>query len=250
MTAGTVIKCWRNAPENSVVGERHPALADGKMAGGGNHLWVRHGDGSLALYAHMIPGSIPAALCPHNDTLFTKAKGNTEVATGASIAAGQMLGRIGNSGSSSSPHLHVHMEKDGKPQKMLFTRGLTTSYAGDKASFNGPWSAVDGVLPNAPVLVWAPRKPGSYTWKGTPDEEYQGLFDHMSDSGMIPKWISCAGNGSSYSAEWQPASGQWRSHHGMTAAIAADKDALYAGQGFKRTSAYTCGSRQVAVWRK
>ena len=53
----------------------------------GNHIVEDFGDGRYALYAHMIPGSIL-------------------VQKGAVVAPGQLLGRLGNSGNSTQPHLH------------------------------------------------------------------------------------------------------------------------------------------------
>lgn len=70
-----VVGCWRNAPENE-PGKTHRYLTARKFAGGGNHLWILQTDGIYALYAHAIPGSIPAGLCPHNATYFTGASGN------------------------------------------------------------------------------------------------------------------------------------------------------------------------------
>jgi hypothetical protein len=62
--------------------------------GGGNALFVLHGN-CRVLYAHFREGSVnPAAAFP-----------------GAVVKAGQFLGRIGNSGSSAGPHLHIHAER-------------------------------------------------------------------------------------------------------------------------------------------
>lgn len=251
MADGVVTRCWRNAPNNP-VGGYHPDYDKGLISGGGNALWIKHDDGSTVLYAHAQPGSIPSEICPNNNVLFKAkgGKGETDVANGARVKVGQRLGRIGNSGSSGSgPHLHVHMNKDGKPHVMPFARGMTTPFEG--ADLNGPWTRLKGkALPKATILVWPPHGVGNYKWNGTRDEDYQRLVDHMQDSGMMPSLITCADSGQSYNSQWVPEQGQWRSHHGMTDKVAAEKHALYTGQGFKRTSSYTCGSRQVAVWRK
>jgi hypothetical protein len=105
-------------------------------------------------------------------------------------------------------------------------------------------------LPKGDILIWPPHRPGSYTFNGTPAAEYQSLFDHMSDSGMMPEVISCEANGAFYNATWTPATVSWRSHYGMSAAEADAKHAAYTAQGFHRTSSFTCGSVTVAVWRK
>ncbi len=63
MASGTVIGCWRNAPENSGHTKR-PEIATGKILLQGNHLWIKQTDGNIALYAHAPTGGIPASLCP------------------------------------------------------------------------------------------------------------------------------------------------------------------------------------------
>jgi Peptidase family M23 len=71
----------------------------------GNHIIEDLGDGRFALYAHMQPHSIPAG-----------------IRSGSRLARGQVIGRVGNTGSSSAPHLHFHITdgpdavgSDGRP---------------------------------------------------------------------------------------------------------------------------------------
>ena len=253
MADGVIIGCWRNAPNNPVVGGRHPQYQKGFIGGGGNSLWILHDDGTKALYAHAIPKTIPSSLCPNNRELFKvkNGKGETDVKNGVRVKAGQLLGRIGNSGNSSGPHLHVHVQKDGKASVMKFDRGMTADFSESKSSLNGPWTPLAGkALPKARILVWPPHTIGNYTWKGTKSQDYQRLFDHMSNSGMMINTVTCKNNGQTYDSNWVPAKGKWVSHFGMTAATAAEKHASYTMNGFTRTSSFTCGSRQVAVWRK
>jgi Bacterial tandem repeat domain 1 len=60
---------------------------------------------------------------------------------------------------------------------------------------------------------------------------------------MMPDTISCKNNGATYDSSWI-------AHHGMTKADHLAKNTLYAGQGYKETSVYTCGTRMAAIWRK
>lgn len=60
----------------------------------GNHVLLRHEGGELSLYAHLQRGSVA-------------------VAEGQTVRAGQLLGRVGSSGSSWLPHLHFHVMRDG-----------------------------------------------------------------------------------------------------------------------------------------
>ncbi|WP_155523548.1 M23 family metallopeptidase [Nodosilinea nodulosa] len=56
----------------------------------GNNVILDLGDGAYALYAHLQPGSV-------------------QVKTGDRVRKGQVLGRLGNTGNTSAPHLHFHL---------------------------------------------------------------------------------------------------------------------------------------------
>lgn len=77
--------------EQQVPGALPPAIAIEEADG--NHVVLDLGDGRFVLYAHMIPGSIT-------------------VAEGDEVRRGDVLGRVGNSGNSSAPHLHLHVMSD------------------------------------------------------------------------------------------------------------------------------------------
>ena len=82
--AGRVVVAVDGVPDN-VPGSMDAAhLA-------GNHVIVDHGSGEFSLLAHLAPGSVT-------------------VKPGDRVAAGQKLGRCGNSGHSSEPHLHYHLQ--------------------------------------------------------------------------------------------------------------------------------------------
>ena len=261
MAPGTIIACWRNSPQNTPGTMRSEVGVTISRAG--NHLWVLQDDGVYALYAHMQPGSIPTALCPHNEQFMPNdAAAYTDpkkpdvakpalVSRGAHISAGQKLGLLGNSGASEhGPHLHVHMEKDGQPVAMTFGRGMTEVKQNGAWSYAGPWTRLAGnAMPMATILVWPPHPVGSWTFKGTPGVEYQALFDHMADSGEMPSTIACASGGATYDATWVPSQGQWVSYAGMSWVDFVTKDLLLTAQGYTRTSTFNCGT-VVAVWRK
>lgn len=84
---GTVTQAVDNLP-NQVPGKLPdqitPAQADG------NHVVVKIGPRQYALYAHLKPGSVT-------------------VKTGQKVTKGQVLGKVGNSGNTSEPHLHFHL---------------------------------------------------------------------------------------------------------------------------------------------
>ncbi|HEV7765699.1 MAG TPA: peptidoglycan DD-metalloendopeptidase family protein [Thermoanaerobaculia bacterium] len=66
----------------------------------GNHVIVRCGDASITI-AHLQRGSV-------------------SVRVGAQVKRGTPIGRVGNSGMSTEPHLHVHAERDGVAVPLRF----------------------------------------------------------------------------------------------------------------------------------
>ena len=76
-----------------------------------NFVRVLHGDGSMALYAHLQRGSIPLHRGDH-------------------VASGQRIGSVGNSGWSTAPHLHFAVQVNGDrrlqsiPVRILAPQGV------------------------------------------------------------------------------------------------------------------------------
>lgn len=84
---------------------------------GGNHVVVDIGEGRFAFYAHMQPGSL-------------------KVKVGDQVKTGQVLGLLGNSGNTDSPHLHFHVMDGPSP---LLSNGLPYVFT----SFTGQGRIVD-----------------------------------------------------------------------------------------------------------
>ena len=61
------------------------------LAGLGNYVGLEVAPGEYLFVGHLQPGSV-------------------QVAVGDRVTAGQMLGRVGNSGNSSGPHVHLHLQ--------------------------------------------------------------------------------------------------------------------------------------------
>jgi hypothetical protein len=89
MTSGRVTEVLNGIPEN-VPHSGKMAIDVNFVNAGGNHVVVYIGYGLYALYAHMRPGTI-------------------KVKVGHEVARGDILGRVGNSGNSTEPHLHEHI---------------------------------------------------------------------------------------------------------------------------------------------
>ena len=240
MRAGKVVGCWRNAPENprpKLSGDSeltrpwlHANFKSGLIPGGGNMLWVEHDDGTRMLYAHMIPGSISSRLCPHSDNLFPAPKGSNsefiyvgvEPAQQAMISKGQYLGRVGNSGSSTGPHLHVHLQNSsGVGQPIVFNRGIATVPDNTKP-YGDSWKSFAGsTIPQGSQLIWAPRTVTTrYARHAVKSEAYQGVFQHLADSGFKPSWLDGYNVSGSvfYNMVWQPSNLAWRAYHGRSSA--------------------------------
>jgi hypothetical protein len=83
---GTVIVAVDRYPDQI---PNHPG-AVGLAAADGNHVIIRLADGVFAGYAHLKPGSV-------------------RVRVGQRVRTGQVLGRLGNSGDTSGPHLHFEL---------------------------------------------------------------------------------------------------------------------------------------------
>ncbi len=86
----------------------------------GNHVVLDLGNGNYVLYAHLIPGSLA-------------------VKVGDQVNAGDVIGKVGNSGNSIAPHLHFHVMDSASPlassgvpyELSAFT--VTAQVAGDTA---------------------------------------------------------------------------------------------------------------------
>lgn len=87
--AGTVVEVRDDCPDA-------PIAFDGAVACGGddirgNHVLIEHAHDEYSSLCHLMPGSVA-------------------VRVGDEVACGQAVGRCGNSGNSSEPHLHFHVQ--------------------------------------------------------------------------------------------------------------------------------------------
>jgi hypothetical protein len=85
--AGTVVEVVRDLPDGTPG--QDPAHPTAETASG-NHVIVDIGSGRYVMYAHMIPGSVT-------------------VSVGDQVPVGSVLGKLGDSGNASAPHLHFQV---------------------------------------------------------------------------------------------------------------------------------------------
>lgn len=68
-------------------------------------------------------GNYVALICEQHDATIYLAhmqEGSVTVSKGDVVTTGQLLGKVGNSGNTSEPHLHIHAELDGKGVPLTF----------------------------------------------------------------------------------------------------------------------------------
>ena len=86
---GTIITVMNSVPDN-IPGEFNPDIPEG------NHVIIDHENGEYSMMAHFMEGSIV-------------------VSVGDVVEKGQELGKAGNSGNSSEPHLHYQLQTTANP---------------------------------------------------------------------------------------------------------------------------------------
>jgi hypothetical protein len=118
---GRVVEIQDGIPENDPTADTK-AVPITLTTVAGNYLILDLGDGRFALYAHLKPGSFA-------------------VQRGARVKRGQPLARLGNSGQSDAPHLHLHIMDAPSP---LAAEGLPLAFE----TFE-----LQGHLPSLKVLV-------------------------------------------------------------------------------------------------
>lgn len=107
---GTVVRVLDGVPENTPATGDSRAVTLNPVNMGGNQVAIDLGGNRYALYGHLIPGSI-------------------RVKEGDKVKAGQVIAKLGNSGNSSEPHLHLQVSD--RPE-FLASEGIP--YGFDQAS--------------------------------------------------------------------------------------------------------------------
>lgn len=267
---GKVTRCWRNAPENprpKLSGDSedtrpwlHAKLKSDEIHHGGNFIQYELSDGSIVRQSHFIPGTVPSNLCPHNDQYLSApgADSDTDVTNGATIKAGQFLGKLGNAGNSTGPHLHIHRQTaDGEPRQLRFRRGLASPFTGAASDLDN-WTRFAGEqIPAGPTLIWPARRlGGEYTRFKFPENAFGRMFDHLADSGYWPASIDgySVGGKVYYNFVWTPAPGAWKGYFGQTQTAFNDKLNQMKADGYNPVliESYTRNGqvRYAAVYQK
>ncbi|MEO6037999.1 MAG: peptidoglycan DD-metalloendopeptidase family protein, partial [Saprospiraceae bacterium] len=244
MADGVVKEFLNTVPNNPKPGQQANWQAF-PTGGGGNHFYIQHGE-NIALYAHLQKGTLNPAL----------------MQVGKVVKAGDFLGLAGNSGSSSGPHLHVHIRKEttietGPFRPLLFKTG----YAIAKTSFTSPVSNADWTPMTAHGLpgyagtrafIWpSSAKPfyGTMVYNGVfrAGTDAYAMFagataadlvqrDNLNkNSGLRMTDLSVTKNGNvlEYSAVWRAGSGVSKVQLGTTWAAFTTEWSALSGQGYR-----------------
>lgn len=128
MGRGVVVAVVDTDPDYE-IGEPIPAT----QHPAGNYIVVQHGPAAFAVYAHLQRGSIG-------------------VRPGQWVERGAPLARVGNSGSTSEPHLHVHVadrwRRDRDPlAAFTLSQGVPALFWGGQVLRDGVWIPLRGATP-------------------------------------------------------------------------------------------------------
>ena len=112
MDIGTELHASRSGTVTKVKED----IDDGKMPD--NHIYIQHSDGTIATYLHLT-------------------KNGSDVEEGDQVTQGQLIGRSGNSGRSTGPHLHFAVYESTLDEETNQGKTLAVSFSNTSSQIMG-----------------------------------------------------------------------------------------------------------------
>lgn len=243
MADGSILSWYDGMDDNTVLGKFPDPTPS---PGSGNSVTVLYGEEKV-IYCHLQKGSMPAALQQ----------------VGAVVKAGQMLGRVGNTGNASEPHIHIEIEFN-NPASYLRPFLFHDTYVIAQNAFappdpTGPWSKLAkqglpidlvAIWPGPHAPAWYPPGWGELSFFGVAEAAYQTLFNHATSSGYRPVWLDgyeVKGH-TFFNVIFRTATNiAWQAQHGMSGAQyqAVFDTAKQNGFRLSNLSSYVSGGKLV-----
>lgn len=240
MADGVIRKCRRDQVDNV------PGTPDPTPEVEGNHLYIEHATGEVALYAHFKTGYPTTSLCPSSS------------ATGLDIPVtqGQLLGYSGNSGNSYGPHLHLHLADEvgfgnysdpaqGLPLRFNHAKTRVPAEPGTTPGFASLTNSSEAAIRHGGLLIpngcgFHRVVSGGAEWArhGVSSSCYQEEFNDIALAGYRQVWRQQVQHGSTsrVASVWRPAAGlPWGARHGQTAAQYQASFDSFKAQGYRLT---------------
>jgi Polyglycine hydrolase-like, structural repeat len=270
MGDGVIVACYRGEPDESPKGfdeiDFHFPF--------GNSLFIQYGY-DLVSIGHMQDGTIPEALCPTPGSPGPGLWPDDDNQTGLSIpvVAGQFLGRVGNTGRSSAPHIHFQVEGrpssgpstiSGAPMQFINIRALADDTSVGNLGDSPTLRPLEGmtlhrrtlVLPNPCGYDLPPAGALEVSRHGVPAECYQDVFNEIVARGYAPKFVDGydVGGETFFNATFHPEDAAWVSRHGLTGDQYQDLFEELTGDGYRlhQIDSYLDGGsvRYAAIFEK